>query len=428
MMVCLFTGGAAFSQGDFGSDPEQCKMNISLYQDAMSRNDLAEAYRPWQNILELCPAWGKGVYQNGSKILNALIQKETDAARKQRLIDSLYLVYDMRMEHFGEQATVLGMKGATMLQYAADNCQAAFDIFKQAVELGGRQSAPEAITGYYQSLSCLYSKDLATKDQMLQDYVMLSEILDQRLGDPGLKDTDRQYYGIARDNVNNLFFRVAECPDLGRIVEEMVTAQPDDTALKTRMLKVLNAKDCSDEKIYRPLVEGVHRGDPSSESAYGLAMMMVRNNEMTNAYKYIREAVDLCNDCPDKVKYLMKAGQIASATGNHAQSRSYAQQILQLDPKNGEAYMLIGNAVASQASSCEGNEVWGVYWLAYDYYQRAKSNDPNVSEKARDRMEASQGRFPTSQDLFFNQLSEGGSFQVTCGGLNESTTIRSRKN
>ena len=33
--LLLLTAPAAFAQqGDFGSDPERCKMNISLYQDA----------------------------------------------------------------------------------------------------------------------------------------------------------------------------------------------------------------------------------------------------------------------------------------------------------------------------------------------------------------------------------------------------------
>jgi hypothetical protein len=68
-----------------------------------------------------------------------------------------------------------------------------------------------------------------------------------------------------------------------------------------------------------------------------------------------------------------------------------------------------------------------VYWLAYDYYQRAKSLDPSVNEKASERMASSAARFPTQSDAFFYQLSEGQSVQVACGGLNESTTVRFRK-
>ncbi len=419
-------GIAGFAQGDFGSDPEQCKMNISLYQDAMKNNNLVEAYRPWRKILEICPAWSKGVYQNGTKIMNGLIAAEKDPARKQRLVDSLYLVHDMRIQYFGEEAYVLGRKGLDVLINEPDSCEKAFGVLKTAVEKGGVNSEAGTLSGYYQALGCLYGKEKATKEQMLTDYVMINDHLEKNLADT--TRTDLQYYSQARDVVNSIFFKVAECSDIGRIVGDMIKAKPDDVELKGRLLKVLNAKDCTDQEIYRSLAEDVHRAQPSNESAYSLAMQLVRQNDMSGALRYIKEAVDLCKGCPDKAKYLLKAGQIASAAGSHSQARSYANQLLQMDPKNGEAIMLIGNAIAAQAASCEAPESWAVYWLAYDYYQRARSTDPTVADKAGERMASSQGRFPTSGEAFFHQLQDGQTVQVTCGGLNESTTVRTRKN
>ena len=129
----------------------------------------------------------------------------------------------------------------------------------------------------------------------------------------------------------------------------------------------------------------------------------------------------------DKVKYLLKAGQVASASGSHAQARSYANQVLQVETKNGEALILIGNAIAAQGGSCEAPDSWGAYWLAYDYYQRARSLDPSVADKAGDRMGSMSARFPTQQEAFFYQLTDGKSVTVACGGLGETTTVRTRK-
>lgn len=141
----------------------------------------------------------------------------------------------------------------------------------------------------------------------------------------------------------------------------------------------------------------------------------------------MKEAVDLCTGCSDKVKYLLKAGQVASASSNHGQARSYANQVLQVEPKNGEALILIGNAIAAQGASCEAPDSWGAYWLAYDYYQRARSLDPSVADKAGDRMGSMSARFPTQSDAFFYQLTDGKTVTVACGGLGESTTVRTRK-
>ena len=279
----------------------------------------------------------------------------------------------------------------------------------------------------YTALNCLYGEGAVTKEQMLSEYVRLSALIEQNLADPNLKETDRELWIKSRDNVNGNFFRIAECKDIGSIADKLVQEKPDDLELKVRLLKVLNSKDCTEEKIYLKLATDVHKANPTSESAYSLGQSYVRAGNLSEASGYMMQAVELCTGCSDRVKYLLKAGQVASALGNHSKARSYANQVLQIEPKNGEALILIGNAIAAQAGGCEVPDSWGAYWLAYDYYQRARSLDPSVSDKASERMGSCNARFPTKEELFFRNMKEGDSFQVGCGGLNESTTVRVKK-
>ena len=44
-----------------------------------------------------------------------------------------------------------------------------------------------------------------------------------------------------------------------------------------------------------------------------------------------------------------------------------------------------------------------------------------------DRIARTMAHFPAQSEAFFHQLTEGQSFQVGCGGLNESTTVRTKK-
>ena len=423
--------GTVQAQSKYGATAEDsvtCVQNLSLYQEFMKQEALDDAYPAWKQVLQVCPGASKGVYQNGAQtILPTFIAAEKDPARKQQLIDSLYIIYDMRAANFGEEDFVMGRKGTDMLVYSPDRVKEAYDILHASIASAKGKSEAGTLSAEYQALNILFGQGQATKDQMLAEYVELMGYIDAKLNNPELKEKDRAYVEQARDNINTIFFNIAECADIGRIVTDMVTAKPDDVELKTRLLKVLNGKDCSDEKIYRTLAEEVHKANPSSESAFSLGMNSVKAGDVSGASKYMKEAVDLCDGCTDKVKYLLKAGQVASANGNHGLARSYANQILAIESKNGEALMLIGNAIASQASGCQAPDVWGVYWLAYDYYQRAKSLDPSVSEKASERMASSTARFPTQSDAFFHQLSDGQSIQVACGGLNETTTVRTRK-
>lgn len=434
LLVALVLVGSAQAQSKFGATPEDsvtCVNNLSLYQEAMKNSNVEEGYRdaygPWKEVLRVCPTSMKGIYQNGTKILSHFIEKEKDATRKQRLIDSLYLVYDMRVTHFGEEDFVMGRKAIDMMQLSPDRAKEVYETLHKSVENAGVKSEAGTLNADYQALNNLYARGEATKDQMLAEYVFVIGFLEANMSDENKKESDREYYSKARDNVNLLFFKIAECSDIGRIVEDMLKAKPDDIEMKGRLLKVLNGKDCTDEKVYQSLAEEVHRASPSAESAYSLALFLAKQNDISGSLKYMKEAVELCPSCPDRTKYLLKAGQVASAAGSHSQARSFANQVLQAESKNGEAFILIGNAVAAQAGSCEAPDSWGAYWLAYDYYQRARSLDPSVADKAGDRMASSTARFPTQAEAFFYQLTDGQSVQVACGGLNESTTVRTRK-
>jgi tetratricopeptide (TPR) repeat protein len=428
--TAVVASAGLFAQGKYGATPAdsaECVKNISLFQESIKQGSYADAYGPYRKLITVCPAYSKSLFQNGGKMLGDFIAKEKDAARKERLIDSLMMNYDLRITHFGEKAFVMGRKGVDMQFYRPKACKAAHDVLKEAIEFGGARTEPATISAYYNALNCLYGEGTVTKEQMLSEYMRLSALIEQNLADPALKESDRELWIKSRDNVNGTFFRIAECKDIGSIVEKLLQEKPDDLELKTRLLKVLNGKDCMEEKVYLKLAEEVHKANPTSESAYSLGQYLVKRGDMSGALKYMKEAAELCTGCSDRVKYLLKAGQVSSASGNHSQARSYANQVLQIEPKNGEALILIGNAIAAQAAGCEVPDGWGAYWLAYDYYQRARSLDPSVSDKASERMGSCYARFPTKEELFFRNMKEGDSFQVGCGGLNESTTVRVRK-
>ncbi len=428
--VSLAIAATASAQGKWGATPAdsaECVKNLSLYQEFMKQGSYADAYAPYRELIRICPACSKGLYQNGAKLFGEFIAKEKDAARKERLIDSLLLNYDLRIANFGEKGYVLGRKGVDLYFYRPTKCQQANGILREAIDLSGAKSEAGTVSAYYQSLSCMYANGEATKEQMLAEYVRVIGIIEQALASEGTKESEREYWVKARDNVNASFFKIAECKEIGGIAEKLINERPGDLDLMERLLKVLGTKDCTEEKVYRRIADEVCQARPSSECKYSLGMLLVKQGEMGAALRFMKEAVDLCTGCSDRVKYLLKAGQVASAAGNHSQARSYANQVLQIDTKSGEALILIGNAVAAQAGSCDGPDAWGAYWLAYDYYQRAKSLDPGVAEKANERMASCAARFPTQGDAFFHQLTDGKPFQATCGGLNESTTVRTRK-
>jgi tetratricopeptide (TPR) repeat protein len=429
LTATLMAGNLAAQNGKYGATPEDsvsCVQNLSLYQEFFNQKNYADALGPWRNAMRICPTSSKRMYLDGVAIRKYFAGNEKEPAIKAQLLDSMYMVYDQRIEYFGQRGYVLGRKGVDMLIFSPDRCPEIHAILKESVDLLEEKSEAGTLAAYYQSLSCLYDAGDVTKEDMLREYIRVITPIDAALADPGIKPADVTYYESSRDAINGIFFKVADCADIGRIVGDMIQAKPDDIELKKRMLRVLNSKDCTDETVYFPLAEAVHKADPSSESAYSLGMYLAKQNDLSGATRWFKEAVDLCEGCTDEVKYLLRAGQVAGAAGNHALARSYANRILQIDGKNGEALILIGNAIAAAAAGCDEKEAWGAYWLAYDYYQKARTLDPSVAEKASARMSSSKAQWPTTERMFFHQVAEGSTVQVTCGGGGESTQARAK--
>jgi len=115
---------------------------------------------------------------------------------------------------------------------------------------------------------------------------------------------------------------------------------------------------------------------------------------------------------------------VAKNAGQVSKCIRYARKAAKADPGNGEPYLLIGDAIASMVSSCSDSPLGGreVYWLATDYYLKAKRIDANVASKASTKIAQVKKSYPTVDDLFTYGIDEGKEITVKC--LGETTTAR----
>ena len=146
----------------------------------------------------------------------------------------------------------------------------------------------------------------------------------------------------------------------------------------------------------------------------------------------MEEAVSRCDSCPKQMAYLLKTGQIASALKRSVTAKRYANQVIAIDPNNADAYMLIGDAIAGASSACNDGALGkrSVYWVAHDYYARAKRMNPELEEKANARMSKMSKQFPTIEEVFTLGLQAGTSFTVKqvsgcpCSGMTTNIRVR----
>ena len=112
--------------------------------------------------------------------------------------------------------------------------------------------------------------------------------------------------------------------------------------------------------------------------------------------------------------------------GSFSRARDIFRRAAQVDPTDGKPYLLIAELYAKSSSQFSGDiESKAVFWAAVDKCLKAKQIDPSIAESANASIRAYTQYFPSMETIFFNDYSEGQSFQVG-GWIGETTTIRAR--
>lgn len=432
-MTSLVLSVGAFSQDDskYGDTPEQikkCKECLSLYREYRDQGVHADALNFWRCALQTCPESSKALYIDGAKfygdILDKIYQDSSKLQSRDAYLDTLMTVYDMRIQYFNEEGKVQGMKAVDLFKYDESKAVEANAMLKRAIELREMETDANTASKYYQTLFEMYKMDKASKSDLLVEYMPVLDILDYNIA--RLEDVRyKTRYEKAKKNLDAFFIKIAECEDIYRILGERIAASPNDIELNKKSLAVMNKRDCTDDPLYLEVAERVYKDKPTAPAAYSIGIQKLKAKEYPDALQYFEESIKLCENCIDANRYHLRAGQTASLLGQTSKARKHATDILKTDPNNGEAYMLIGDAIVSSANNCDDGKLGkaSVYWLATDYYQQAKAVDGEVAGKANQKISGYKKYFPTQKDIFFNGYEVGQKYTVECFG--ETTTIRS---
>ena len=438
----------------YGDTPEQqlkCKEALSVYKSYKKQKNYDEAYIQWRKACEVCPETAsEGLYADGTTFVSKELRVvEKGSEREAVLVDSLLYLHDKRMELYpstkrspNNRCEVLGRKASDFYKYNRDEHQAAYEMFKESLDCLGAESSATTLYQYYTAsfytlTRSLKGDSLAQREmraQMLTDYLNLIEYVDAGIArsEAAGDSRDAERYSKAKRNIETVFVAIADCADMVPVLDAAVAADAENMDLKQKVLRLLNKKECTDNDLFLPVATSVYSVEPSAPAAYAIGIGFAKSSELDSSFKYMEDAVNRCEDCSEKLTYLLKTGQIASAMGRTSTARNYARQVLEIDAENADAYMLIGDAIAGSSSACDDGALGGrsVFWVASDYYARAKRMNAELAELADKKMANMAKQFPTVDDIFTYGKQAGGSFTVPnkggCPCAGETTTIRVR--
>ena len=422
------------AQGKFGvgADSVECIQNLGFYEDYYRQNDIKSAYPYWLKALEICPPGAsQNLYIRGIRIMKESIESTNDPTTLRARVDTLIMLYENRMEHFptSDKALITASIALDVMKYMQENEETIYEAFQKAVETGKEKTDPNVLVIAMQSVVNMYNSDKLSAEKVIESFTTISGYAQAAVKADPMNEKTKE----ASQAVENLFLtcNAASCEVLEPLFKARFDQNPNDKDMVASIVRLLNMKDCTGSDLYTQVAEAYYRLEPSGASAHALALMFLAKKEIDKSIDYLRKSIDATTDADEKSTYLMELSTIYFNQRNNASlAAQAAKQSIALNSQNGKAYLLLGTIWAGQHGKCGGGneiETASVFWVAVDFFNRAKQVDPSLSTDANRAIASYSQYFPLQADAFMFDLVDGNPYTVNCGSLSERTTVRTRK-
>jgi len=410
----------------------------TMYDQSYKQNDYKSAVGPWRVLFNKYPKSTINIYIHGANMYSSFIKSATEQATKDAYIDTLMMVYDKRMKYFDQKGFVLGRKATDYLEYQLNNqdmtddqlktvLKTAYADLKQSIELEKNEAEPAVLVVFMQVTKRLFGMEELKKEDVAGNYEIVSNVVDANLA----KDAKNEKYTQSKMMIDELFQTsgAADCEALIALYTPKFDEIAKDVDALKNMLRVLYKRDCTEGDLYARASEKLYALDPSPEAAFNMARLFMKRDDFSKAKEYYQNAISAETDKDLLSKYYYELAALTFAKEkNFQQARAYARKALENNPNFGKALILIGDLYAHYSSSYGKDDFdhRSLYWLAVDYYEKAKRVDPEVFGEANNKINTYRVYFPDQETLFFGGYQDGQT--ITFGSwINETSRVRAKK-
>jgi tetratricopeptide (TPR) repeat protein len=434
LLALLFTAYGSFAQckevvwPTDGAQKAKAEESKVLYEDAKNAKQYKQALPPLNWLLANVPQFHSSLYINAADIYDELADAEKDPARKKVYVDSLMIVYDMRLKNCGDDPVVFNRKALAFLKHNINAQPAeALQILDEAFKKSGSNIMDATLVPYFQTVRLNVLKFKKIPDtEILDRYDKLTSIVDDKMKKAQSEGKPVDKYKKYKDDIDAILITMikVDCDFVRTNLGPKFKQNPTDISLAKKIFSFMLQGKCTDDPLWLQAAETVHN-DPQGGKDCGLAknlgIIYLSKDELDKAESFLKEAQSICTDSKDKGEVLLYIGSLTARKGNKAGARELYRQAASANNEVAkEAYEKIGDLYWNSGKDCskEVNQADDrlVFLLAADYYQRAGN-----SKKVAMAKEA----FPSKEDIFLVNYQPGDTKKVECW-INETTTIRTR--
>ncbi len=418
-------------------------VNVALYytgfKDNLTAKNYDKAYKNWKKLFNNYPLISSSVYRGGSILVKRKIKNAKDSATREAYIDTLFMVYDQEIKVYPKREYYV--KGKKAVDYhnlyikdqdlndsiIREKMYINYKMCMDAIETGGEK------TRYYvfpitMKLTVFENMlDSISDEQAINNYIRFSEILDKQYkeeDDPKKKERIKKG-GIAPTDMIFTKSDLSTCDNLCDVFQDKFENDPENPDNLKKIMSILAQKECTDRQLYTDVAEALYQIEPSASSARALALLYASKDKYEKAQTYFEAAIE--QETVDTIKgiYYFEAAKNYKQQNKYSKAREYARKAVELNPNDGNPYILIAIMYAETAGSVGDNQFAhnAVFWAAVDKLQQAKNIDPSCTETANDLIGNYSSQYPDKEEGFMRGVHQGDSYTVG-GWIGETTTVR----
>lgn len=424
--MVLVAGASASAQNfkedpRYGNSPEEREKNVAklnFLQDAYNAKQWKEAAGYIRELMNDAPAASQAIYQYGATTYKNLAARATSIAQKKVYVDSVMLIYDRRVEYFGNnQATpAMQLKARDYLALNPMDRAGVRQFYKDAVDVSAAPS-PGLVLEYFQQLVNDFKSVEITPEDLLGAYERLAPMMENASAEE-------------KDGFTGLFATsgAADCNVLQELYTKELAAKPGDVEVLKKAYGLMSMAKC-DSDFYVSVAEQLYKLEPTADIAINLARMFENRQQYDRAIPYLNEQIETTTDASAKADLYVRIAVSELGQKKYSAAAQAARQAISLNADSGYAHFCLANAYLGGAAQCGGFNGQTVAWLAYDEFSRAReafTGDAAMLETVSSSMASCRASFPSTEDAFMHGLQNGASHTVSCGWVSGTTTVRTR--
>lgn len=403
---------------------------IAIWGDAMKQGNYRGATASFQWMLTNAPKWNTKLYIDGVTLYDKLAEAETDAAKKKILVDSLMMIFDMRVTNCGDEANVLNRKAYASYKYNIKNKEALpglLALYDKVYEINGGSITDANLVAYMTTVKAnqVYLKNL-TDDQIFQRYDKIISTADAKIAQAAKdgKTADVDKLKGYKDAVDGLLIGMVkvDCDFVRKNLAPKFKQNPSDLPLAKKIFKFMLEGKCTEDPLWLEAGEAIYKLSPDKDFGLlkALAVTNMQNGNYDRAEVMLKEAMTLKLNQNDQADVQLYLGAIEAKKKNYSAARELFRQASAASQVSKDAFEKIGDLYYNSFDDCAKRaniaEDRLVYIAAYEMYQRAGNTQLMARAKAQ---------FPSKEEIFLLNWQAGSAQRVGCW-IGENVVLKTR--